>query len=246
MYSTSAIMTFLFFVVLSTITAFFIVYYWPKGRAEAKINTGIAFFTLLIAFWSFSLSGINAYYAHSRQEELMKPGEAVPEKPSNFIIIRGLDPFPSDHIVLPLEWSNLGGQPIIVKHPTLVLHKIAGQKPLDKYTFSLAGAFPNTYLKSLKEENYMLTKSFSLNPHSIIQKVLVFHVEYWWDDVSEEHRQYYHFNFKSGEKYKVDLCFQMGINDEEKCHKELFKLEFYESVDFLDRKTNHWIDEWTL
>jgi hypothetical protein len=41
------------------------------------------------------------------------PGNADPLQPSSYGIVRGMSHFSSDHIIIPIEWRNSGGQPTL-------------------------------------------------------------------------------------------------------------------------------------
>jgi hypothetical protein len=90
--------------------------------------------------------------------------------------------FPSDHIILPLEWYNSWKTKTeIISQPYLVLHKIGSNKTI---RFYLAGEYPNISKKSL-EEPYILERTFKVPPSSLSKHILVFKIESWWDETSE-------------------------------------------------------------
>lgn len=63
--------------------------------------------------------------------DVMIPGETIPLTPAGFSIIRGMSNlgFPSDHIVLPLEWYNSWKEKTeIISLPYLVLHKLGSNE----------------------------------------------------------------------------------------------------------------------
>lgn len=115
-------------------------------------------------------------------------GEVRPIEPSGFAIVRGMPasggvgPFPSDHLVLPLEWKNASGSSVIMRRPQLVFSELGENgKPNGKPTrFFLAGEYPNISGAAFSEP-YSYKNAFKLDPHSVSANVLVFRVERWWD-----------------------------------------------------------------
>ena len=153
------------------------------------------------------------------------PGEVRPFNPSGYSIIRGIDPHPSDHILLPIEWENTGGRHEVVRQPYLVLRE---RETGNKYRFPLAGEYPDISNNSLVDGGYIIKESFILDPHSISPKVLVFHVYNWWNKSHE----YYNFRFTEGENYNVSIGFQRKLDKQPE--KLLFVLPIRSDVDRLD------------
>ena len=160
----------------------------------------------------------------------LSPGNVQPLKPSGYCIIRELDSFPSDHIVLPLEWENTGGRPVLVRKPYLVLCELDPDEKEtgNKYRFILAGEYPDTSYNSFAER-YSIKKSFVLDPHLISLKVLVFHIEGRWDKSND----LYKFRFAGGSEYRVYIGYQKNLDVQPEV--ELFKMPIYLDVDRLDR-----------
>lgn len=160
------------------------------------------------------------------------PGEVQPFKPSGYSIIRGIDPHPSDHILLPLEWENTGGRHELVRQPYLVLNE---SETGNKSRFPLAGEYPDISNNSLVDGGYIIKESFILDPHSISPKVLVFHVDNWWN----KSHKYYNFRFIEGETYNVSLGFQRNLDTQPE--KLLFVLPIRSDIDILDSyKWEYW------
>jgi len=174
------------------------------------------------------------------------PGEVKPLKPSAYSIIREVGPFPSDHLVIPMEWENTRGQPVLVRNPYLVLRALTpeGKETGKELRFPLAGGYPEISSKTFAEhyEYFEHVNSFSLDPHSVSRKVLVFHVEQWWDDKSSLHK----FRFKGNENYRVYIGFQLNLDK----HSQtvLFDFHVYDTVDRLDRTgtEGYWWDYFSL
>jgi hypothetical protein len=199
-----------------------------------KIETVISLFSFLISIGALAFT---IYFN-------LVPGTVQPFKPSGFTIIRGIDPFPSDHIVLPLEWQNSGGRSALIRHPRLILHEIdnngkeTGNNPI---IFYLAGDYQDISATAFTVK-YNTKSSFIIDPHTITQKTLVFHINNWWDDKGST----YSFRFVGGTKYKANIAYE--INSDPETIIYLCNLYIYESTDNLnqDRDKGYWWDYWTL
>jgi len=109
--------------------------------------------------------------------------------------------------------------------------------------FFLAGEYPDISSNSFAEL-YNIEESFILAPHSLSCKVLVFHIENWWDESNE---LYYKFKFTGGKKYQVYIGFETNLNEQSE-EVKLFKMTTFGSVDRLDRKgaDGYWWDFWSI
>ena len=154
----------------------------------------------------------------------ISPGEVRPIQPSGYGIIREIDPHPSDHILLPLEWENTGRRHELVRQPYLVLREI---ETGTKYRFPLAGEYPDISQNSLGK-GYIIKESLILDPHSISPKVLVFHVDNFWNKSHED----YNFRFTEGENYNVSIGFQRKLDKQPEV--VLFDMPIRSDIDILD------------
>jgi len=174
--------------------------------------------------------------------DYIQPGDVRPFPPSGYAIIRGDGSFPSDYLVLPLEWENTSGKSVLIRKPELILHEIddANNETGTKYRFLLAGEYPEISYTAIQLP-YAYKYSFSIEEHSTIPKVLVFHYERWWD----ENNSLYKFQFKSGQKYRVDIKFY--VDNKQKQEQGLFIMPIYGRADELvtDRAKSYW-DFWYL
>lgn len=187
------------------------------GNNRQNIAIVIALFALIVSGFTYCYNTF--------------PGEVHPFKPSGYSIIRGIDPHPSDHVLLPIEWENTGGRHELVRQPYLVLRE---RETGNNYTFSLAGEYPDISQNSLGK-GYIIKESFILDPHSISPKVLVFHVDNWWNKSHE----YYNFRFIEGENYNVSIGFQRNLDKQPE--KLLFVLPMRSDIDILDsHKWEYW------
>jgi len=173
----------------------------------------------------------------------LSPGNVQPLKPSGYSIIREIDSFPSDHIALPIEWENSGGRPVLIRHPYLVLRELGpdGKETGNEYRFFLAGEFSDISSDSFAER-HSIKQSFVIDPHSISLKVLVFHIESWWNESND----LYDFKFHGGERYRVYSGFQRNLDVQPEV--ALFEMPIFGSVDKLDRNgtEGYWWDFWPL
>lgn len=173
----------------------------------------------------------------------LSPGNVQLLKPSGYCIIREMNSFPSDHLVLPLEWENTGGRSVLIRHPYFVLRQLGsdGKETGDEYRFSLAGEYPDISYNSFAER-YSIKQSFILDPHSLSRKVLVFHIKNWWNESSE----LYKFRFSAGKNYRVYIGFQRNLDKQPEV--PLFEMTTFGSVDKLNRSgtDGNWWDFWPL
>lgn len=195
-----------------------------KLMGNNRQNIGVAISVIAVI-----LSSASFWFTYSYN---ISPGEVQPFKPSGYSIIRGIRPHPSDHILLPLEWENTGGRHELVRQPYLVLNESETGK---KYRFPLAGEYPDISNNSLVDGGYIIKESFILDPHSISPKVLVFHVDNWWNKSHE----YYKFRFTEGENYNVSLGFQRKLDTQPEV--VLFDMPIRSDIDILDSyKWEYW------
>lgn len=131
-------------------------------------------------------------------------GEVAPLEPAGYAVIRGLGleqgigPFPSDHLVLPLQWKNTSGRPAIIQRPELTLREVDGKHHETVLTFTLAGAYPDISTESF-DKRYVHNNSFLVEPHSVALNTLVFHVKNYWQ------KEGYDFRFSSTDEFRVDI-----------------------------------------
>jgi hypothetical protein len=107
------------------------------------------------------------------------PGDVKPLEPSSFAIIQGIGNFQSDHIIVPIEWVNHGGQQALVRPTQLTL-----TNNRTRLIFVLAGEFVG---RSSNEpghmgEYYILKQAFVVAPHAITPTTMVFHIKDWYTD----------------------------------------------------------------
>lgn len=139
-------------------------------------------------------------------------GAVKPVMPlTSYALVRGIDPegtfglYPSDHIVLPLEFSNNTGSPVLIKGPRLEFDEIGAPKSKN-VTFFLTGEYEELSAELLGDVNsqpHNFAPALVLAPHSVSQKILVFRVSGWFKDEKN-----YCFRFHQGQKFNVDLKYR--------------------------------------
>ena len=141
------------------------------------------------------------YYAF----HIFPPGNAEPLLPSSYAIVRGMGNFHSDHIIIPIEWRNSGGQPALIRNINLFMFNITypssnlSDKP--ELTYELAGEFTDNNSGNIGHvgASYTLKQAYVIDPNTITPTFMVFHVHDWWDPKNK-----FKFN-KTGIKYKILL-----------------------------------------
>jgi hypothetical protein len=180
------------------------------------MNNAVAVIAFLISLISFYISIFGI------------PGTLQPLKPTGYAIIRGDNSFPSDYIVLPLEWENTSTNPALIRQPKLVLNELDGngKETGDNYRFLAAGEYPEISADAFSKP-FVIKDSFIAESHTVTEKILVFHYERWWDT----NDKLYMFRFKGNQKFSVTIEFQ--VNSESKRQIKLFELPIYLNADQL-------------
>ena len=133
-------------------------------------------------------------------------GDVRPLEPSGYAIIRGLGveggigPYPSDHLVLPMQWKNASGRPVVIQTPELSLRKIdGGEVSGEQLVFTLAGMYPDISTDSFSRR-YIYNNSFLIEPHSVSVRTMVFHSEHFWDTNA-------YFQFTAYDEFQVRVTY---------------------------------------
>ena len=125
------------------------------------------------------------------------PGDVVPLAPSSFGIIQGIGNFQSDHIIVPIEWMNHGGQVALVRPTQMTLTN--NTKTL---IFELAGEFAGLSNEPGHiGEYYTLKQAFVIAPHAITPTTMVFHVKDWWTEDNRTKGKAFTFKNNTSENY---------------------------------------------
>jgi hypothetical protein len=160
-------------------------------------------------------------------------GELLP--PSTFTIIREHEPFPSDLLVVPLNWRNNGARHELVGNISLTL--INGNKNVVR-KYILSGIY-NNISEKIADTPLTFSGDFIIQPHSITQTILVFHIHDWWNDTNGDRN----FVFRSGELYDVYTTFYIDKKAESGF---LFRMPIYSTVDHMEARTNYSWDSFQL
>jgi len=138
----------------------------------------------LIGILTTILLVIGTFYAALH---IFPPGNAEPLQPSSYAVVRGMGNFPSDHIIIPIEWRNSGGQPTLIRNLKLFLINVTdpSQNSRDKpeLIYELAGEFAKDYSKNIGYvgESYTLKQAYVIDPNTITPTFMVFHIQGWWN-----------------------------------------------------------------
>lgn len=159
---------------------------------------------------------------------------AEPLAISSYSIVRGLGSFPSDHLIVPIEWVNEGGRPALVRQPILILKEKTRNRIL---YFFVAGQFPELSESGVKNA-YKRNQSFLIESHSAKVLTLVFHIENWW---KEDDSSTYNFHFAGQEEFEVLIRF---LDESGYCFEaDLGTINTYDAAN-LSRETGYWWGFW--
>jgi len=170
-------------------------------------------------------------------------GQVLPLEPTGFAIIRGIDPagelervgpFPSDHVVLPLEWTNNSGTSVLIKEVELVFSELGqpGEHASEPHKFFLVGTYDEISAEVLTHANselHTFKNSLIVQPHETTRNVLVFRESGWGENDTN-------FRFRAGEKYQVDVEYRhiqkgiIGNKDESRSENLFCELPMEENV----------------
>lgn len=192
----------------------------------------------LIAVLAVFIAGLSLFLTWWYNSSL---GEVKPLTPSAYAVIRGVEGFPSDHLVVPTEWKNDSGQAVVVRDLQLILVDLKNGK---EQLFLLAGEYPE--ISDLAFENsYSRKNSFVLDSRTVSLKTLVFHTENWWN---RDNRSDYDFEFTEGSKYRVSLRYFKNSEEDRREQLLIEELTIYDSISQLDSNNEEgpkW-DYWSL
>jgi len=156
----------------------------PLGHAERPVHVQVResrltwmtlFFTLVTSFLALVVSLVTLWFTWSPR------GEVRAIEPSSYAIIRQdtLGPGPgytatAEHLVLPVEWKNDKGSPVLIRRLELTVREPEGNGETHK--FHLIKEYPLLSGQTFKEE-YDFRNSLTLEPHSVATRVLSFRSE---------------------------------------------------------------------
>ena len=199
-----------------------------KKLQISKFSLGVSLLALVVSAVSL---GYTRWYAWSDPK-------VSPYEPTGYAIARGLYSFPSDHIILRLEWENSGGKTGEVRYPYLKLHNAQSE---EEFMFELAGETSEISTETFEDTyGHEVKRSFLLEPHRVTSRVLAFHIDDWWDEEGKN----YDFRFRGGDCYDVSIGYQ--LNEDEPVEFPLFQMPIFGSADRLDPETGYWWDYWSI
>jgi hypothetical protein len=171
-------------------------------------SSSVARAALFLGIFSTLLSIASTVFTFYRTSPA---GEVKVVKPlSGYALVRGINPegvqmgpWSPDHIVLPLEWSNGTGSPVLIKSPRLLLSELGenGKPTGEQLEFFLVGELPEASIMvsdNLNTIAHNFTNSIVVEPHSVKQSVSVFRVNNW--DAENKCLR-----FHQGQNYQVAL-----------------------------------------
>jgi hypothetical protein len=174
-------------------------------------SSGVAKVALFLGILSTFLGIVSTVFALYRTSPAGEVKLVLPL--SGYAVVRGINPegtqlgpWSPDHIVLPLEWSNGTGTPVLIKSPSLLLRELGeNEKPTGKrLKFFLVGELPEASIMvsdNLNTRPHTFTNSVVVEPHSVKQTVSVFRVNNW-DGENKCLR------FHRGQNYQVALDYE--------------------------------------
>ena len=191
----------------------------------------VSIVAVLIALASLALSAVNVALQHRWE------GHVDVSPPSGCGVIRGIETIPSDHLFMPLVWSNTGRKARLIRNIELKLvplregNEIANQS----IRFLLAGEYEKMAPDLIGKELSVIHSSILVPAVSTQERVLVFHIENWWDPQSPT----FEFRFHPGEEYAVYIKYSIDVDPEVR-HKRLFDFEVCSGVGSLKRYLPGW------
>jgi hypothetical protein len=219
-----------------------------RGTEDNPVNVRIHTSSLR-NFWDISISltplialifsGIAVWYTYTYY---FRTGSLKTLPITASSIMRGYETnqFPSDHLIIQIEWVNDNGPPAIVIQPRLILKKIgnkgneAKENPLK---FFVAGHYSEISDQALKRP-FIQSQSYLIEGHSAKQFNLVFHIENWYEKTDPDA---YCFVFEPQTDYSVTLRF---LDEKNKWHdEELGTINTYDVDCFIQRVKNKITDE---
>lgn len=151
------------------------------------------------------------------------------EPPAGYAVIRGLW-HPSDHLLVPLIWTNTGRRPALVRELASILTPRHGAQhaPAEPIRFSLAGEYATLAPSGIGKELSSMRTSLLLPGYSTEERFLVFHVQSWWDETAPTYR----FRFREAQDF--DVYVEYRVYDQPLETRFLFVLPLFSSVEKLE------------
>lgn len=162
-------------------------------RFGTTILACITVATLLISIYGFDVAS----------DKILHEALTTLAPPSGYTIVRGLDGFPSDHIIISVDWHNSWKQKReIIRQPYLIMNNSSAT-----YKFYFVGEFPQFSRRYFANEyNADLSRSgtFIIQPKSVSTHAIVFQIDNYWNNKSPN----YKFRFVPGDTFRVCIGFE--------------------------------------
>lgn len=209
-----------------------------KGKTKLTVKDvgpWIALVALLISIASFLFT----LYLNSAI------GEVRPLQLSAYAVIRGMGieqgigGFPSDHLVLPMQWKNASGGPVVIQQPELILHEVCdGKETGTQHIFTLAGEYPDISTQSFSHR-YSHKNSLLVDKKSVSLNTLIFHHKYYWDRNGIQDKVGYAFRFKAEQESRVCIRYSKNSGLNAVLQKVLKRYADGEKTEILARSLKH-------
>lgn len=185
-------------------------------ESEVTLRDPLAWLSLVVAIVAVVISGAVGIFTYLSNSSI---GKVQPLQPSGYTIIRasGESRGPSDRLVLPLAWKSDSGKSVLISRPRLILHELDqnGDRNGSKKYFLLEGEYDGTSAQALSvTPEYK--NSLTLEPHSVNTNLLVFRVQDFWDESSEN----YEFQFHHDRDYHMEVEFLQTPGERENVWEE--------------------------
>lgn len=155
---------------------------WGSGADILSALIAVVALVLAIAGLVVGVWQHNQLVDLERQINL-DPGELIIHVPTEFCVTRGFRAFPSDHLIIPVNFENTGNGAKTVERPALFFEDTTSGK---QYTFELEGYIPNLDTYSI-DGAFEIARGITVPERSLSRYVLVFQIERWWDKDSDNY-----------------------------------------------------------
>jgi hypothetical protein len=158
--------------------------------------------------------------------------------PSNYVIIRELEGFPSDHIIIPVDFYNSWrAKSEIIRQPYLIM-----RNKTKEIRFHFMGELPKYSRENFEPEgNKELDRSgtFIISPSSLSTHAMVFQVEGYANECGEN----YAFRFESNDSFQCGIGYERwnGKHFKNKYEASYFQITIPNLKD-LSRQRNYFWD----
>lgn len=162
----------------------------------------VSIFALLISVGALYLSVKQQNQVFELEKQVnLDPGQLIIHSPTEFCIMRGFYPFPSDHILLPINFENTGKGAKTIERPALFFNDLNGSGQRRFIMKGYGTSLSNTRI----DESYEIGGAVTIPEKSFQRYILIFQPDHWWDRSSDDFS--YQFRNMDGGKNILDLQF---------------------------------------